>query len=735
MRRWPVALLSGLMLAAGVWVALPASAETASFDPASCVAVSDQGLSTGAHLGSLAAAGQTDCLELPTPSGAKLEIWMPAYSSLEQDLDIDVVDADGTVICHQWCELSGPAPYRVLVNALDAVAAYQLTVQRTDEITGCGSLALGATAAPSFSAERFATCYAIPADAHATSEIVAAAPAARTAGNLWTAVYDGTGEGICGGYLASFQVEIAKCRLRAGEAYSLAVVGRPTSTEYRVGRRDSSPAGADCDTPVSTAAGGPATAGSITAADDIKCYRLSGAAAESFWANVRDSGAVKHAVFDAAGNEVPCSEVQPCRLTGSSGYQIFVWSSTITVPQSYLLDTWFLGAPGRTPAECPTAADPTRLAPVSGTLDAERTGVCYALPVRTRTEFQVRITGGTELPGAYLFDLGGTSAQTAGWCRWSDAFQQHCALTLPASSQPGTAILALSPGWRLGSFPFRAEFDCVPGPCEPLPVPVTLTSVTPAAVPNSGPVSLTLAGGPFTAANSVLLTRAGVTVAASVTGVSADGTVLTAQADVTGVAAGAWDVTVAGSVPAVLTVTAAPLTLTRAPSITGTARVGYSVRALTGTWSPSTSSHTYQWTANGVAIPGAVGSSYTIPAGLRGKRLAVIVTAKLANRLDTVAVSGSLTVGYGVAPRSTVKPKIIGTAKAGRTVKVSVGAWSPKATAFGYAWRVNGKVVSSASKIKLKKSWVGKKLTVVVVAKKAGYYDGRATSSAAKIRR
>jgi hypothetical protein len=113
----------------------------------------------------------------------------------------------------------------------------------------------------------------------------------------------------------------------------------------------------------------------------------------------------------------------------------------------------------------------------------------------------------------------------------------------------------------------------------------------------------------------------------------------------------------------------------------------------------------------------------------------VIATAKLANRTNSAAPSGGLTVGYGVAAKTTKKPAVAGTVKAGKKVKVSVGAWSPRADSYRYEWRVNGKLVATTSTLKIKKSWAGKKLTVVVVAKRAGHYDGRATSAVKKIKR
>ncbi|MEU4692112.1 FlgD immunoglobulin-like domain containing protein [Actinoplanes sp. NPDC023714] len=176
---------------------------------------------------------------------------------------------------------------------------------------------------------------------------------------------------------------------------------------------------------------------------------------------------------------------------------------------------------------------------------------------------------------------------------------------------------------------------------------------------------------------------------------------------------------------------------TKAPAVTGTVAVGSTVKATAGTWSPAASSYAYQWAANGVAIKGATGSSYTISASQLGKRLTVTVTAKRAGHTNGVAKSASSAkVAKGKAPKATKKPKVTGTAKVGKKVKASVGTWSPKATSYRYEWRLNGKLIKGATgaTLKLKSSMRKKKLTVTVIAKRTGHTDGRATSASVKIR-
>jgi hypothetical protein len=265
------------------------------------------------------------------------------------------------------------------------------------------------------------------------------------------------------------------------------------------------------------------------------------------------------------------------------------------------------------------------------------------------------------------------------------------------------------------------------------------------AIGTTGVGTVTLHGGGFDSRDTVTLTRPGHgSIPTAVRTVSADGTVLTADVNVAGVAAGAWDLTVQSfrtsgflTMTGVVPVTPAELTAGRAPSISGAVRVGSTVRAVPGQWAPAPTAYAYQWWAGQVAIKGATGATYTVPAALRGKRLAVTVTAKRPAYRNTSRQSAAVPTGWGIAPKATKAPKITGTVRAGRTVRASVGAWSPKAGAYRYEWRLNGKVIKGAAvaQLKVKKSWTGKRLTVVVTAKRAGHLDGRATSASVKIKR
>ncbi|MEU8816467.1 FlgD immunoglobulin-like domain containing protein [Actinoplanes sp. NPDC048796] len=180
----------------------------------------------------------------------------------------------------------------------------------------------------------------------------------------------------------------------------------------------------------------------------------------------------------------------------------------------------------------------------------------------------------------------------------------------------------------------------------------------------------------------------------------------------------------------------APVKATRAPSITGAVAVGSVVKAVVGAWTPAPTAYTYRWAANGVTIKGAVFQSYRPGPAVLGKRLTVTVTASRAGHPSGAATSAaSAVVAKGAAPRSTKRPVVLGTPKVGRTLSVSTGGWSFKPDSYRYEWRLNGKLISTGTKLKLTKAMRAKKLVLTVVARKAGYNDGRASSVAVTVKR
>jgi hypothetical protein len=75
------------------------------------------------------------------------------------------------------------------------------------------------------------------------------------------------------------------------------------------------------------------------------------------------------------------------------------------------------------------------------------------------------------------------------------------------------------------------------------------------------------------------------------------------------------------------------------PVISGTAKVGRTLKTTNGTWSPAATSYKYQWYANGKAITGATKSSLVLKSAQKGKKITVKVIALRTDHKDGSAVS------------------------------------------------------------------------------------------------
>jgi hypothetical protein len=95
---------------------------------------------------------------------------------------------------------------------------------------------------------------------------------------------------------------------------------------------------------------------------------------------------------------------------------------------------------------------------------------------------------------------------------------------------------------------------------------------------------------------------------------------------------------------------------------------------------------------------------------------------------NTTTATRTVTVTTGTL--TSAKPRILGSAKVGKTLKVKVGRWSPKPS-FRYTWYAGGKIVKTTSSpnLKVSKKWAGKKLKVKVTGTHTGYTTKPATSS------
>ena len=165
--------------------------------------------------------------------------------------------------------------------------------------------------------------------------------------------------------------------------------------------------------------------------------------------------------------------------------------------------------------------------------------------------------------------------------------------------------------------------------------------------------------------------------------------------------------------------TEAPLSAST-PVISGTAKVGNTLKASAGAWTAGTSL-TYRWSAGGKPISGASKSTLVVAASHLGKKITVTVTGELSGYASAAKTSKATSAVI----RGTLKsatPTISGSARVGHTLTAKPGKWTAD-TALSYRWYANGKAIKSATKTTyfVPASLRGKKITVQVTGKKAGY--------------
>ena len=168
------------------------------------------------------------------------------------------------------------------------------------------------------------------------------------------------------------------------------------------------------------------------------------------------------------------------------------------------------------------------------------------------------------------------------------------------------------------------------------------------------------------------------------------------------------------------------------PTISGTARVGQTLTATTGTWTHNPTSFTYQWNRAGGAISGATASSYVSVTGDIGTTLMVSVVATNTGGSSSPATSAPTSAVIDIIPANSSVPTISGTAQVGQTLTATTGTWTHNPTSFTYQWNRTGGAISgaTASSYVPVTGDIGSTLTVSVVAMNTGGSSSPATSAA-----
>ncbi|WP_342787954.1 Tat pathway signal protein [Streptomyces alboniger] len=700
----------------------------------------------GSHRGELSADGQYDCLELATPENARVAA-LTALDASGVDPAVEVLDSEGVRRCGAErlaagdCALTGTAPYRALVHAdgNPRTGPYAVALHRTDAANDCPVLpagsftADGAKAAFSTGNGVFSRCLTIPADAHSSREVL---QLVATSGDVPArfSVLDSAGKRVCERYATTNGWVV--CPLTPGTAHTVLVTGRDKAAEYTLTRRDvtSTASSAGCAKTSAAKVGGPSVKGPYDTPGSLRCHQVTtSAAGDVLHVDVRDAlGTANIMVLDGDG-AMECSwRNRSCAVTGSTTHQVLVQTpANLKAAPEYRLDALRVATADGPAAECakvPSVA--YGYGPVTGTLDESHTAVCAVLPTSRNDFFDAEIsdtTGSPEKAVPALYNSSWTNG-----CYGVSRGGYQCGVNESPDTPKKPSVLVLGLPEKASATSYRATLKCSSARCGD--EKVTVTGLTPTTAPSGTKPTLTVTGTALHPDFTVRLTQARKTLTATTKSVSADNRRLKATLDLTDIPAGEWHISVYANGQYQLgtfTVTEPELTNTTTPKITGTATVGSEVTADPGTWSPTPSSYTYQWKADGETIEGATAAAYKIPAKYLDKKLSVTVTAHAASR-NATATSTPVTIAKGAAPRATKKPEITGTAKVGKTLKTTKGTWSPAPGTYSYQWYANGTKITGATKpsLVLKSAQHGKKITAKVTAHRPGHLDGKATSKA-----
>ena len=168
---------------------------------------------------------------------------------------------------------------------------------------------------------------------------------------------------------------------------------------------------------------------------------------------------------------------------------------------------------------------------------------------------------------------------------------------------------------------------------------------------------------------------------------------------------------------------------TTAPAIVGTPAVGAPLEVATGAWTPTPSSVSVRWLADGAAIPGATATSYVPTPDVKGKTLTAEVTAAL----DGYSAGQASLATAPVAPgtfQPTAQPTIEGVAEVGQTLNLTAPSWSPQPAKVTTQWYADGVAIDGAtgSSLVLTRDHIDRRISARAVASSSGYRKARSTA-------
>ncbi|CAN5414709.1 hypothetical protein BH11ACT8_BH11ACT8_32850 [soil metagenome] len=175
------------------------------------------------------------------------------------------------------------------------------------------------------------------------------------------------------------------------------------------------------------------------------------------------------------------------------------------------------------------------------------------------------------------------------------------------------------------------------------------------------------------------------------------------------------------------------ITATAPPRVLGAPRVGETLTARTGVWKPSGPTKQVEWLADGVPVPGATATTFTLGAKQAGAVMSVRVTAAKKG-YSTAVVDSAATAAVALgALTNGGPPDVSGSPEVDQVLTATPGVWSPAPDITALRWKANGIVIKGVSgpTLTLTRNMVGKTITVAEVARRDGYAKGAVDSPSA----
>ena len=163
------------------------------------------------------------------------------------------------------------------------------------------------------------------------------------------------------------------------------------------------------------------------------------------------------------------------------------------------------------------------------------------------------------------------------------------------------------------------------------------------------------------------------------------------------------------------------LTPKAAPAITGKPAVGQTLTTSNGTWVGAPTSYTYEWFADG-RTTGVRTRTYVPKGADREKKITVKVQAARSGFTPATQVSAPTAAVVPGTFALQATPTVDGTLFVDDVLTAQPGTWSPEPQAMAWRWYADGKrIVNATETLTLTQDLVGREISVVAVARRAGY--------------